>query len=156
MYRFSVLIILIGALFGAKQLSAQSIEALKLRLATPTAGTNSFDGGQIVVREVGDAAYIVRNGATERGSERFSGYRVCIFFDNAESARAEAVKAKEQFVGAFPNERVYMVYENPYYKVSVGNCLSSEEAIVLKGRLTGLFPKAFIKREELVLGDLLN
>ena len=38
-----------------------------------------------------------------------------------------------------------MFYENPYFRVTVGNCLTLEEAIILKGRVSGTFPKAFPK-----------
>jgi hypothetical protein len=49
-----------------------------------------------------------------------------------------------------------MVYENPYFKVTVGNCLTEEEAIILKGRILSTFPKAFVKNEEFSIADLLN
>ena len=42
-----------------------------------------------------------------------------------------------------------MGYDIPYFKVSVGNCLTPEEAIILKERVSATFPKAFVKREEL-------
>ena len=49
-----------------------------------------------------------------------------------------------------------MVYENPYFKVAVGDCLTTEEAIILKGRVSSAFPKAFVKNETLSSADLLN
>ena len=51
---------------------------------------------------------------------------------------------------------VYPVYENPYCKVVVGNCLTAEEAIILKGKIASTFPKAFVKSEEFSMADLLN
>ncbi len=56
----------------------------------------------------------------------------------------------------FPDVRVRMVYENPYFKVKAGDCLTAEEAIILKGRLSSVFPNAFPIREELTLADLLD
>ena len=49
-----------------------------------------------------------------------------------------------------------MVYENPYFKVTAGDCLTSEEAIILKGRVQGVFPKAYVKNEELTAADLVK
>ena len=40
-----------------------------------------------------------------------------------------------------------------YFRVTVGNCLTLEEAIILKGRVSGTFPKAFPKSEPLSLRD---
>lgn len=37
--------------------------------------------------------------------------------------------------------KVYMDYKIPYFVVSVGDCLSNEEAIILKGQRDGDFPE---------------
>ena len=52
--------------------------------------------------------------------------------------------------------KVYMDYKIPYFVVSVGDCLSNEEAVILKGRVTGTFPKAFLKNEEFPISNLLD
>jgi hypothetical protein len=48
----------------------------------------------------------------------------------------------------------YLVYESPYFKVSVGDCLSMEGAIILMNSINGDYPKAFPKREDITLGQL--
>ncbi len=80
----------------------------------------------------------------------YKGHRVCIFFDNGPDARNGAIEAKKLFEETFPGIKVYMVYESPWFSVSVGNCLTTEEAIILKGRVSATFPKAFLKKR----GDL--
>ena len=94
--------------------------------------------------------------ARQRSPLRSTGYRVCIFFDNGQDARAGAIAAKQLFEENYPGIKVYMVYENPYFKVAVGDCLTTEEAIILKGRVSSAFPKAFVKNETLSIADLLN
>ena len=64
--------------------------------------------------------------------------------------------AKNLFEETFPGTKVYMVYESPWFSVSVGNCLSAEEAVILKGRVAQTFPKAFLKNETLAWDDLLD
>ena len=49
----------------------------------------------------------------------------------------------------FPHINAYLVYESPYFKVSVGDCLSMEEALILMAQLTPHYPKAFPKRENI-------
>jgi hypothetical protein len=108
------------------------------------------------VSELGTAADAVRELSNRNSANaRVRGYRVCIFFDNGQDARAGAMAAKELFQQNFPDIKLYMVYENPYFRVTVGNCLTIEEAVILKGKLASLFPKAFPKSEELALSDLL-
>ena len=57
-----------------------------------------------------------------RAAQRLSykGHRVCIFFDNGPDARSGAIAAKELFEETFPGIKVYMVYESPWFSVSVG------------------------------------
>lgn len=110
----------------------------------------------------GDCQRIWRNGRqggrcrTRRAAAAVAGYRVCIFSDNGPEAREGAFEAKKLFEETFPDVKVYMGYENPYFKVSVGNCLTAEEAIILKGRVSATFPKAFLKNEEIAVSDLVE
>lgn len=149
------LLALSGAL-AAKPSRAQSVDAFKERLAVPVVSQTALGTARVTVTEYGDAAAAVHEAARSNARLRFRGFRVCIFFDNGQDARAGAVAAKTLFEEHFPDIRVYMVYENPYFRVTVGDCLTSEEAIILKGRVSGLFPKAFPKSEELSVADLLN
>lgn len=149
-------LISILCLAAAASVRAQSLAAFKERLAQPVVSDASFGTAKVLVTEVDDAAAAVREASRAGSRLRFKGYRVCIFFDNGQDARANAVAAKTLFTETFSGTKVYMVYENPYFKVTVGNCLTSEEAIILKGKVQGVFPKAFVKNEELTAADLVK
>lgn len=133
-------------------LRAQSLDAFKRHLASSVSGTTA----RVEINESGDAAKAVSQAVRNNTRQRFHGYRVCIFFDNGQNARAGAESALALFESSFPGVKAYKVYESPYFKVSVGNCLTAEEAIILKGRVSGVFTKAFLKNEELSASDLLN
>ena len=134
--------------------SAQKIENFKARLAEPTLDASLGTVGRVVVREVGTAAAAVRQSDTATKPETIKGFRIVIFFDNSNTARAKAEQAIMTFNSLYPDVRSYMDYENPYFKVLVGGCVTSEEAIVLLGRITPNFPKAYITREEIKLTEL--
>jgi hypothetical protein len=135
---------------------AQSLSAFKAQLARDVVSEAAPTGARVEVSEMGTAADAVRELSNRNNANaRVRGYRVCIFFDNGQDARAGAMAAKELFQQNFPDIKLYMVYENPYFRVTVGNCLTIEEAVILKGKLASLFPKAFPKSEELALSDLL-
>lgn len=136
---------------------AQSLGAFKQQLARETVTAEAPQGARVEVTEIGSAADVVETLSNHNSAPaRVRGYRVCIFFDNGQDARAGAMEAKTLFQEHFPDVKLYMVYENPYFRVTVGNCLTIEEAIILKGRLATYFPKAFPKSEELALSDLLE
>ena len=66
------------------------------------------------------------------------------------------VAARESFETMYPDERSYVTYENPYFKVAVGNCTSQEEAIILMERIRPTFPKAFLMRETIPASELVQ
>ena len=153
MKRLFIIFLASLAVCAAGSVRAQSLEVFKQRLAQPL-WTETAQGAQVVVTEYDDAAHIVADAArTVHHRPTIKGYRVCIFADNGEDARAGAAAAKTLFEETFPGTPVYMFYENPYFRVTVGNCLTLEEAIILKGRVSGTFPKAFPKSEQLTLRD---
>lgn len=134
---------------------AQSLSEYRDRLADPAPG--DANGARVTVVEHASAAEAVRRAAAaERGEWRFKGYRVCIFFDNGQNARAEAEAARELFAQTYPETSVYIAYNAPYFTVTVGDCVTVEEAIILMGRIRGTFPKAFPRSEMLTLADLLK
>ena len=144
MRRLSILILML--LCAAVSLRAQSLDAFKQRLAEPVAGTAFFGRAQVTVAE-----------AVRAGQQlRVRGFRVCIFSDNGPEARNGAFAAQKLFEETYPGVKVYMDYKIPYFVVSVGDCLSNEEAVILKGRVTGTFPKAFLKNEEFPISNLLD
>ena len=144
MRRLTTFIAVIFAAAAFAPLRAQSLDAFKERLAAPVVSDAAFGTARVTVTEyVGQRL-------------RLRGYRVCIFFDNGQDARAGAFAAEALFKETYPGIMVYPVYENPYFKVAVGNCLTAEEAIILKGKIASTFPKAFVKSEEFSMADLLN
>ncbi len=149
------LTLLVGVLC-AVEAEAQSIDTFKSRLAQPVASASKGRMATVTVKEYGTAATAVSKAAREAVQPAYKGYRVCIFVDNGAQARGEAVAAKELFEENFPGVEVYMAYENPYFRVTVGNCLTAEEAIILKGRVAAVFPKAFPKSETLSLADFVK
>ena len=130
--------------------SAQRTEEFVRKLALPDSTYRS----QIIVTEKGEAAAIVRMLQASRVEEKLNGFRVRIFFDNSQSAKSNAMATMERFQEEFPDTPVYIDYKNPDWKVTVGNCLSVEEAIILWGRVKGSFDLAFITREEISMEAL--
>ena len=95
--------------------------------------------------ERGDARVIVEQNLIVE-PKSIEGYRIVIFMKNSQTARDEAIIVEKDFHELYPEEQAYLTYENPYFKVSAGNCTTPEEAAELMGRLRSSYPKAFIVR----------
>lgn len=127
---------------------AQSLSALKSELSTP----DPSYGSRVEVEEHDGAASAVRSMEGRRAPEKVRGYRVRIYFDNVQHARSQAESVMARFREIYPDIPAYMDYDNiPYFKVTVGNCLTMEEAIILWGRIRDAFDRAFIVPESMPL-----
>lgn len=144
-----LIMILLAAV--AAEASAQSVSRVRSRLAEMSAA-----GGRVTVTEDESTAAAVRQSDLRVKSSEVRGYRVVIFFDNGQYASDKAKAVKKSFTEKFPSVNAYMIYENPYFKVSVGDCLTMEEAVILMNRVGGEFPTAFPKSEMIGLDDLVD
>lgn len=155
-YIFAILATIITISAAAQEPTPQDVaprKSIKEQLSLPAQLDSLTIINQTVqIVEQGDAATIVEKNL-EVASRAINGYRIVIFMSNAQTARRDAVATQENFAQLFPQEQSYLTYENPYFKVAVGNCTTQEEAIILLGRLRGTFPKAFIMRENINIDE---
>lgn len=149
---FAVIMLLAASAVAPVRAAAQKLESFKQRLAEPC----TANGARVTATEHAEAARAVELAERMPARTSFRGYRICIFLDNGQNARTEALRAKLLFEEICPGTNVYLSYDNPYWRVTAGDCLTAEEAIMLKGRIASDFPKAFVKNEELTLTDLLH
>ena len=138
------------AILFAITLSAQDLTTYKRYLSAPVQ-VDSLTRVDATVRVVEHEIPAANPSATPTA---ISGHRIMIFMSNSQSARNDALTARELFDTSFPKERSYVTYENPYFKVAVGNCTTQEEALILLERVRKLFPKAFIMRENILFEEL--
>ncbi len=129
-------------IFACAQISAQTSD-IYTRLNT----ADSINHNSVTINEEASIKNIATTNSTPTNSIR--GYRVRIFFDNGQSARTLAQQVQEEFISLYPNIACNLIYENPYFKVTAGNCLSEEEAIMLWDKINKSFDKAFIIREDI-------
>ena len=136
----AILILTVGTLQAQT-----SPRALKQELAKPATGT----GARIVIEESSELEPMLNR--THSLDRKIQGYRIRIFFDNSQQARGNARAIMARFQNAFPDIPAYLVYENPYFKVTVGNCLTLDEAMIVLGRVKSQFDRAFPVQEDLPL-----
>lgn len=144
---FSILLL---SLTAATTAAAQSLEAFKRQL------TEADGGACVEIHEAPDAAAAFATASRSIAERKREGWRITLYADNGQHARAEAEEVKKTFEASFPGLSVDMYYENPYFKVSAGRCATAEEAIMLLERVRIGFPKAFLMREAMWATDLLE
>lgn len=138
---FLALTLFAGSAYGQEQ---QQLKGIKKRLATPLIHDSlTVIRGAVQIREKDDAATII-NSYLYTTPKVVDGFRIVIFMSNTQTARRDAYAARDEFHELKTGELSYLSYENPYFKVTIGNFLSQEEAVVVLGKIQKSFPKAFI------------
>ena len=93
----------------------------------------------------------IRNGMSrhieENKTEKISGYRVRIYFDNKQNSRGASEEAQRRFQANHPGIMAYRSFTSPFFKVTVGDFRTRSEAIQLMQQISGEYPTAFIVKE---------
>lgn len=78
------------------------------------------------------------------------GYRIQIYSGSGTKAKSEALTAKLKFNEAFPLEKVYVVYNAPFWRVRTGDFRFRSEALPLLERVKRQFPGSYTVRDNTV------
>lgn len=79
------------------------------------------------------------------------GYRIQIYFGDQ---RQQAMDLKSTFQNTYPGTSAYVLYQQPHFKVRVGDFKTRLEATGFLSRMKGEFSQAFIVPDEVKLPDL--
>ena len=96
-----------------------------------------------------EIASALRKQIQANSKRTMNGYRVRIFFDNKQTARAESEETIKRFEAMYHDVKAYRTYANPYFKVTVGDYRTKSEAMELLSRIKREFPSAFVVKESI-------
>lgn len=74
------------------------------------------------------------------------GFRVQLFSGGGSDAREEALDVKGKVLSKWPDEKIYVEYSAPFWRVRVGSFRHKHEALPLKKKLSGEFPASYVVR----------
>jgi hypothetical protein len=77
----------------------------------------------------------------------FRGYRLQVL--NTRS-RDDAFKTKAMLLENFPDEKVYVLYQSPYFKVRIGNFITRSDADDFKNQLSAYYSQPAYVIEDLI------
>lgn len=103
----------------------------------------------VIINQTSVVADAVRRQVASNSDRTLSGYRVRIFFDNRQTARAESEETLKRFESLYHDVVAYRTYANPYFKVTVGDFRTKSEAMRLLEHIRKEFPSAFVVKENI-------
>ena len=160
-----VLLILAGALLAAAGLKAQttehvdSLEYVDSLVYRQLPRVNEELEGMTIYQALGDVCveenYKVRQAVSRqveanKGPEgAVDGYRIRIYFDNKQKSREESQEVMARFKALHPGYNVYLKFNNPNFKVTVGDFRTKVDAQIALKEIIKAFPSAFIVKEKM-------
>ncbi|MDO9510175.1 MAG: SPOR domain-containing protein [Bacteroidales bacterium] len=72
------------------------------------------------------------------------GWRIQIFFDSGSNSKNLANKTRDKFLETFPDRGAYLSFNEPYYKVRVGDFKTRIAAEAFLQELNSIYSNAFI------------
>lgn len=72
------------------------------------------------------------------------GYRIRIYAESGIGAKEEQQRVRAKFLSFYPDTDAYYRYDEPYFKVYVGDCRTRSEALILYDRIKKNFPNPIL------------
>ena len=73
------------------------------------------------------------------------GYRIRIYSESGIGAKKEQQQVRARFLSLYPGIDAYNRYDEPYFKIFVGDCRTRSEALKLLDMIEKNFPNSFIR-----------
>ena len=75
------------------------------------------------------------------------GYRIRIYSESGLGAKQEQQQVRARFLSLFPGIDAYNRYDEPYFKIYVGDCRTRSDALKLHDQISKEFPNSFIQED---------
>lgn len=95
-----------------------------------------------------DSLIKAMDGQVDRNRGRAAqGYRIRIYFDNSQNARTVSEQIVDTFKVHHPDVPVFRIYDNPYFKVTVGEFRTKSDAMRFLEAIRPEYPTVFLVKE---------
>jgi hypothetical protein len=145
-------ILLILALLTVSIVASAQLDSLtRASMDTTLVGRDimSLVGSKVNVSQSSAVRNALNNYIRSNGGKKIQGYRIRVFYDNSPQARTRSESIAAYVRTQFPENGVYRTFEAPNYKVTVGDFRSKEEALKIYMTLKGIYPTAYIIKENI-------
>jgi hypothetical protein len=104
--------------------------------------------GKITIHAEEGVAFLLHTHIQMNERSKFvDGYRIQLYSGSGPKAKQEALKVKGQVLDLFPDERVHIAYNAPFWRVRIGDYRHKHEALVLWNDLKKEFPSCYIVKD---------
>ena len=108
---------------------------------------NENGKGKVVIHQSRELQDAFRNQVYKNSYRKINGYRIRIYSGNSQDARRRSEEIAAGFAATHPGIPIYKSYSNPFFKVTVGDFRTRDEALRFAESIAGRYQSAFLVRE---------
>lgn len=82
------------------------------------------------------------------------GFRVQVYFNSGHNSKSQAFEVYKQFIAKHPGTEAYVSYQEPNYKVRVGDFRTRLEAEGFLRKIQADYPSAFVIKDQIMFPPL--
>lgn len=123
-----------------------------LMIATASAQERTTEKGKVeIIADQKIKNLVERHRLMNESKMSTPGFRVQLY---SGSQRAKATETKDEFSKLFPDVGSYLLYQQPNFRVRVGDFKTRLEAEKFQRTISAIYPSAFIVKDEVKLPEL--
>jgi hypothetical protein len=117
-------------------------------------GYSQSAGKVEIIHDAGVSGLVEKHIQLNEIQKGIPGYRVQIFFASGNNSKPNANRIRAEFLTKYPRLKAYVIYQEPYYKVRVGDFRTRLEAQGILNMISPDFPSSYIVTDEIQYPDL--
>ena len=128
------------------------IAAFCILFVVVTLKSTAQDGsnGRVSISEHGRITRLVeKHREISKAHPEFDGFRVQIFFDSGNNSKSRAYEVYKNFLASYPEHEAYVVFQEPNYKVRVGDFRTRIEAEGFLQQIVAIYPSSFVIKDQI-------
>ena len=147
---FIIIILIYAGYTGISKAQEQQENTHKTHFSPILQTGGEIDTSIKLIQDPRIDALIKKQVAINEKQKGIPGYRVQIFFGFHKKG---AIEVKQDFLEKYPDTEAYILYDQPYFKVRVGNCRTRLKAKKLYNEISVDFHNGFIVEDLISVSD---
>ena len=120
-----------------------------LAFVSVTNAQNLHEGKKEVVQDSRIDELVEKHIKVNEIANTIPGFRINIFFQSGNNSKTNANQAKTNFITKYPDVEAYVVFDEPNFKVKVGDFRTRMEARGFVEKIKADFPDAFVIKDNI-------
>ena len=142
-----LLVLLAGTMLRAQEFRVDTMKVSRVDSTLVGRNVLSVLGSGVTVNQSSAMRSALDRYVQNNANKKLSGYRIRVYFENGQNARARSEAIARSVSAAYPGIGVYRTFESPNFKVMVGDFRTKDEALKVYQSLKASYPTALLLKD---------